>query len=304
VTDAALRLIPAEHASVRLLDVGGLELLAGARSGVGVTHRPMTFRRGVGVIGWVVSSGETARIARAEVDPRFVPPADQGFTIGSILATPLWSGGKVIGVLSVTSPIEGRFSVMHEDLIRLVANCTVPSIDRARLERLSITDDCTAAYNHRYLMPRLADEMERARRHVSPLSVLLLDLDYFKQVNDSWGHQAGDDVLAVFADRARDQVRRQDVLVRRGGEEFVLIMPDTGREEAEHVAERIRRVMADEPIVLRGGEEIRQSVSIGVATWDGVEQPVELEERADRAMYTAKEAGRNRVMTAAAPARV
>jgi two-component system cell cycle response regulator len=134
--------------------------------------------------------------------------------------------------------------------------------------------------------------------------VLLLDLDYFKQVNDSWGHQAGDDVLAIFADRARDQVRRKDVLVRRGGEEFVLIMPDTGREEAEHVAERIRSVMADEPIMLRGGEEIHQSVSIGVATWDGVELPVELEERADRAMYTAKEAGRNRVMTAASPARV
>ncbi len=300
VTDATLRLISADHASVRLLDVGGLELLAGARSGAGANHRPMTFRRGVGVIGWVVSSGKTARINQASEDPRFVPPSDQGFEIGSILATPLWSGGKVVGVLSVTGEGQDRFTAMHEDLLRLMANCTVPSIERARLERLSITDDCTAAYNQRYLMPRLSDEMDRARKHVSPLSVLLLDLDHFKEVNDNWGHQAGDDVLAIFADRARDQVRRKDVLVRRGGEEFVLIMPDTGREEAEYVAERIRRVMDDELIALRGGDQIRQSVSIGVATWDGVEQPAELQERADRAMYTAKEAGRNCVKTSTA----
>jgi diguanylate cyclase (GGDEF)-like protein len=205
-------------------------------------------------------------------------------------------------VLSVTSAEEHRFDAMHEDLIRLMANCTVPSIERARLERLSITDDCTAAYNQRYLMPRLADEIDRARKSVSPLSVLLLDLDHFKQVNDTWGHQAGDDVLAIFADRARDQVRRQDALVRRGGEEFVLIMPDTGREEAEHVAERIRRAMDEETIALRGGVSIRQSVSIGVATWDGSETPAELENRADRAMYAAKEAGRNRVTTASGPA--
>ncbi len=205
-----------------------------------------------------------------------------------------------MGVLSVTGEGQDRFTAMHEDLLRLMANCTVPSIERARLERLSITDDCTAAYNQRYLMPRLSDEMDRARKHVSPLSVLLLDLDHFKEVNDNWGHQAGDDVLAIFADRARDQVRRKDVLVRRGGEEFVLIMPDTGREEAEYVAERIRRVMDDELIALRGGDQIRQSVSIGVATWDGVEQPAELQERADRAMYTAKEAGRNCVKTSMA----
>ena len=296
VTDAALQLVEADHASIRLLDVGGVDLLAGARSGTGSAHAPMSFQRGLGILGWTVSEGKALYVPRASEDPRFVRPVDQGFSIASIVATPLWSGGKVVGVLSATSETAERFSTRDVEMVRLVANCTVAPIERARLERLSITDDCTAAFNQRYLWPRLQDEMERAKRYVSPLSVLLLDLDHFKRVNDRWGHQAGDEVLAIFADRAREQVRRKDILVRRGGEEFVLIMPDTGLEEAEQVAERIRLVMDEQEIQLDAEQSLRQSVSIGVAGWDGEEPPAALEARADQAMYKAKAAGRNKVI--------
>ena len=298
VTDAALKLVEADHASIRLLDVGGVDLLAGARSGTGSHHAPMSFQRGVGILGWVVSEGQAVCISRAQEDPRFLQPVDQGFSIESIVATPLWSGGKVVGVLSVTSQTSECFTTRDVEMIRLVANCTVAPIERSRLERLSITDDCTSAYNQRYLWPRLEDEMARARKFMSPLSMLLLDLDHFKRVNDAWGHQTGDEVLAIFADRSREQVRRNDVLVRRGGEEFVLIMPDTGLEEAEHVAERIRKVMDEQPIRLDADSELRQCVSIGVATWDGEEPPAAFEARADQAMYQAKAAGRNRVVSA------
>jgi diguanylate cyclase (GGDEF)-like protein len=111
----------------------------------------------------------------------------------------------------------------------------------------------------------------------------------------------GDQVLTAFADRVRACVRSVDVLVRRGGEEFVLVMPTTAGEEACDVAERIRRELARTPLSVRGGLALSQTVSIGVAVWDGLEPAEALEERADQAMYEAKRHGRNRISEAPAP---
>ena len=180
----------------------------------------------------------------------------------------------------------------------LLANCAAPCIERARLEHLSITDHHTLAFNQRYLLPRLCDEVAAARRNVSPLSVLLLDLDLFKRVNDEHGHAVGDAVLRGFADCVRDAVRRQDVLVRRGGDEFVLIMPGTGEAAAQHAAERIRARLASAPLDGGGGVRVAQTVSIGVVTWDGNEEPAALEQRADAALYDAKGGGRNQIAVA------
>jgi diguanylate cyclase (GGDEF)-like protein len=174
----------------------------------------------------------------------------------------------------------------------------VPALDRARLARLAVTDAQTLAFNHRVLLPRLTEEMERAQRYVIPLSYLLMDLDHFKQVNDTHGHAAGDRVLREFADRVRALVRRPDVLVRRGGEEFVLIMPHTTEPQARIVAERIRQHLESRPLHGADDLEIPQTVSIGVATWNGRDSAQELDQRADAAMYEAKRAGRNRVMVA------
>lgn len=295
VTDAALAILPAEHASLRLLDDTGAELLTGARSGSGANQRPLTFRRGEGVGGWVVEHGEAARIGDVDADERFVPAPAQGMSIKSLVAVPLWSAGKVIGVLAASSSIPSAFNADHEDAARLLANCAVPPIDRARLARLAITDPQTRAFNQGYLMPRLAEEIERARRHVLPLALMMLDLDHFKRVNDEHGHAAGDVVLRVFVDRVRERVRRPDVLVRRGGEEFVLIMPNTRLEEAVVVAQRIRERTDGEPFDLGDELQLVQTVSIGVTSWDGHEDAASLERRADAAMYEAKRRGRNQV---------
>lgn len=297
VTDAAIELFPGHHCSVRMFDEKRAQLLSGARSGSGEDHHPITFRRGEGVVGWVADHNEVASIDDVHRDPRFVPAVKQGFEIGSIIALPLPSATEVVGVLAVTSPETGAFQGPDEMLVRLLANCVVPSLERARLERLAVTDHNTLAFNQRALWPRLAEELERSRHHVVPLSLLMMDLDRFKRVNDTFGHAAGDAVLRIFADRVREAVRRPDVLVRRGGEEFVLIMPNTERDQAATVAERIRQVVGDTPMDAGDDVHIPQTVSIGVATWDGHETAEKLEQRADEAMYDAKGAGRNRVVS-------
>lgn len=298
VTEATLGLVGADHASIRLLDNGRASLLCGARSGSGEEDRPMTFRRGEGVLGWVVDNGQPARIDDVEHDSRWLKPTEgQSFRIGSIVAEPLWSSGEVIGVLSATSPERGAFRDEDQLLLRLLANCSAPPIERARLRRLAMFDDVTMAFNHRYLVPRLVEEMERASRSGGDVSLLFLDLDQLRSVNDRLGHAAGDAVLRAFADRVRKVVRRVDALVRRGGEEFVLIMPSTGATQAHSTGNRIQQTLHAEPFEIDGGR-VRQTVSVGVATWDKRETPEQLERRADEAMREAKRLGKNRVVVA------
>jgi diguanylate cyclase (GGDEF)-like protein len=300
VSDAALELLPGQHSSIRILDDSGQKLLSGARSGEGVSARPVRFKPGEGIAGWVAEKGMSVRIFDAEKDPRFkkASKSKQGFQVRSMVVVPLWSAGRVVGVLGVTSDERGAFGAADETMAMLLANCAVPPIEQARLARLAFIDHHTKAFNQRYLFPRLREEIERARRYVIPLSVLLLDLDHFKRVNDTHGHAAGDKVLRIFSERIQARIRHSDVVVRRGGEEFVIIMPQTNDEQAGAAAERIRDGMASEPFDLGQGVEISQTVSIGVATWDGRETAESLEKRADQGMYRAKRQGRDRVALA------
>ena len=278
-----------------MLDGSHSELLLGARSGAGAHSRPIHFRRGQGIIGWVVEYKESLCLDDVTKDPRFVV-AKQGFPIRSMLCEPLWSAGQVIGVLSVSSPKRRAFGASDQLLARLLANCCTPPVERARLRRLAMTDDLTLAYNQRYLSPRVNEEIERARRSGQPLSILLLDLDHFKLVNDEHGHDVGDMVLRLFADRVRSIVRRVDVFIRRGGEEFLLVMPATALEQARNTAERIRRNLSDAELDVGAAKRVRQTVSIGAACWDFKESAEALQRRADVAMYAAKEQGRDRIV--------
>ena len=249
------------------------------------------------MVGSVAETGRSTLVADARQDPRFIAHPTQGFEVRAVIAVPLIGAGDVIGVLSVSSARTGAFDDEHRDLAQLIANCAVPAIEKSRLARLAITDWLTRAYNHRYLGPRLHEEIERARRYSEPLSIALLDLDHFKRVNDAHGHDAGDVVLRTFADRVRAEVRRHDVLVRRGGEEFLLIMPETGAADAYLVAERVRERVSASPIPLGNGLALdRLTVSIGLATWRG-EPEQAFQQRADAALYRAKREGRDRVVS-------
>ncbi|HEX3345222.1 MAG TPA: sensor domain-containing diguanylate cyclase, partial [Polyangiaceae bacterium] len=285
VTDAALLLLRADHVSVRLLDPTHTTLLASARSGLGLSSPQVSLRSGEGVAGWVLERSECVRIDDVLCDPRFKPVGGQGFAIRSMVAAPLRASGATVGVLSASGARPAAFDARDALVAQLLANCSVPLLERARLERLAMTDQLTLALGPSQLRPRLCAALESAGEGDRP-SLLLMDLDGFKSVNDTHGHTVGDAVLRGFADRVRTLTRQLDVLVRRGGDEFVLLMPATALEQAVAVAERIRQSVASEPFA---ADEvvIVQTVSIGGATWDGKESAEAFEVRADRALYVA-----------------
>jgi two-component system cell cycle response regulator len=169
--------------------------------------------------------------------------------------------------------------------------------DNRRLEELAQTDPLTKALNRRALSERLAAEMERVRRYSTTLSLLLIDLDHFKQVNDNHGHLAGDDVLVEVASMLLRVVRAVDLVARYGGEEFVVVLPETGAPGAEAFAERLRELIEAQSFVASRGAPIRLTASIGVSSFpgSGVESVEDLLSNADQALYRAKSEGRNRV---------
>lgn len=164
---------------------------------------------------------------------------------------------------------------------------------REKLEALSLTDDLTGLMNRRHLLGRLEDEVVRSRRYGHPLSVMMVDIDRFKSINDTHGHQVGDRALAVTAHTLLGNVRATDLVSRLGGEEFALVLPETGLELGSELAERLRAAIADARL-LRGPKEISWTASFGLAELspdDGAGD--DLLARADRALYAAKEAGRD-----------
>ncbi|MEL0168898.1 MAG: diguanylate cyclase [Pseudomonadaceae bacterium] len=167
-----------------------------------------------------------------------------------------------------------------------------------QLAEQASTDPLTGAYNRRHLYTLLADEVTRIKRGSPAMSVLLIDLDHFKQINDSYGHDAGDAVLCEFVRRAQADVRAADRVCRFGGEEFVIFLPDCPTAAALNIAERLRLSVATAP-VQHAGHSIRVTISIGVAHFSAQESEESLLKRADLALYRAKEGGRNRSELAA-----
>ncbi|PLX36827.1 MAG: PleD family two-component system response regulator [Hyphomicrobiales bacterium] len=167
---------------------------------------------------------------------------------------------------------------------------------------MAITDGLTGLQNRRYLETHLGTLVEQARDRSKALAALIVDLDYFKAVNDTYGHDAGDEVLREFARRLRKNVRGIDLTCRYGGEEFVIVMPETDRAQAYAIAERLRQRVAGEPfMVLGGAKAIDVTISVGVATLDHADDtPETILKRADNALYMAKRSGRNKVVADAA----
>jgi two-component system cell cycle response regulator len=167
---------------------------------------------------------------------------------------------------------------------------------------LAITDGLTGLHNRRYMESHLGTVIEQAAARGKPASLLILDIDHFKAVNDTYGHDAGDDVLREFALRLKRCVRNVDLACRYGGEEFVVVMPDTDIAIAQVVAERIRRTIAAEPFAIhKGARQLDVTISIGLATrQDQGDSAEAILKRADQALYRAKRDGRNRVVADAA----
>ena len=248
--------------------------------------------------------------AFAACDHQMICPGAAGMK--SIAMIPLQHRGKLIGSINLCSDDAERFTRNHaSDFLAhlgvIASFCVENTVNRARLLRSGFTDVLTGWHNRRYLAVRLNEELARARRDQTALVCLMLDVDHFKRVNDSWGHAAGDAVLRELANRIESQVRASDVAARYGGEEFVVLLPHTEVSSATLLAERVRAAIAESPFQLPDGKTVDVTVSIGIS--EIVPAPGDddlktlgdsLLARADVALYAAKSAGRDQVIVEAA----
>lgn len=195
------------------------------------------------------------------------------------------SSGKIIGAIETLQDVTDR--KLAEEALRS---------SECRHRELSITDSLTGLYNSRHFFSRATEEVERANRYGSPLALILMDVDNFKQYNDTYGHLEGDHVLAALAEVIRHEIRGADSAYRYGGEEFIVIFPETEVEEALVVAERLRQVFEDTVFSPAAGEEARTTISIGGGIYHPEEGLTAFVKRVDEAMYRAKKCGRNRVV--------
>jgi two-component system cell cycle response regulator len=260
---------------------------------------PTGITPGAGVLGQVVASGETVRGRIGSGPPQLNPVATEPHE-GDILATPLRSMGAVIGVLALYGREGGRpFDATDDGALRTLAGQAGTAIDNVQLhqeaQRLSTTDGLTGLWNFRYLSSSLAREIERSTRFQRPLAVLMLDLDHFKQVNDTHGHPRGDTVLRELAHRVQQQIREVDTFARYGGEEFVVVLPETTAEGAAQLADRICDAVRREPFRVEGEEPLDITVSVGGAAYpEHGSSAATLMRAADKALYVAKDEGRDR----------
>jgi two-component system, cell cycle response regulator len=218
-------------------------------------------------------------------------------------AFPIVTGEQLVGLLALAGRAVARMTPETEALMAQVTNQTHIVVENSRLvERLrdlSIHDGLTELFNHRHVMETLTSEFQRAGRYEAPVSVLMIDIDRFKVVNDTYGHQAGDAVLREIARLLVGGLRSVDVVGRYGGEEFMAILPETGSDKARLTAERLRRLVEERSITV-SGHALDLTVSVGVATYPGqdVASVSDLIRLSDGALYRAKARGRNQVARA------
>lgn len=219
----------------------------------------------------------------------------------TIMLVPLLAGNECIGVIGVGSDRPGqRFMSTDEQLLCLFAQQATIVLQNARLfteiQKLATIDPLTSLYNRRLFFDLAEKEIERTRRLGDAVSVIMLDIDNFKCVNDTYGHLTGDEVLRVVASQCRLTMRMHDISGRYGGEEIVVLLPQTGVEDAQQIAERLRSIIAQTSILCERGS-LSVTVSMGVAASDASNglKLAHLIHQADRALYQAKLSGRNRV---------
>jgi diguanylate cyclase (GGDEF)-like protein len=208
---------------------------------------------------------------------------------------------ELFGVVRLAEESDARYEELEQRMLILQRENLDLVVKNRMLSEVSSRDSLTGLYNRWFVLEKIDSEMNRALRHGSPMSLLMLDVDHFKKVNDTWGHPAGDQVLQAIGKLLRESCRVYDVPGRYGGEEFCVVLPETKVGNTNVVAERIRSRLASTEMAC-GGASINVTASIGIAGLDETEaagslSPAILIDRADRALYSAKSHGRNRVET-------
>ncbi len=299
-----VRAVPCRLASFAVpSEQGDLSIIATHGYPLALTQN-VRIEPGVGVIGTVFQKGLPIRVSDVTTVRE---PSDRRYRYrtNSFAALPVMAGPDVLGVLCVTDR-EGDVPFSPEDVTNLglmiapvaLALARERAVRKAeRYAEAAIVDPASGLFNRPYFQSRLEEELQRSSRHATPVSLLMIDIDGFKAINDTFGHVAGDTVIRDVSDILRRSVRVFDVCARYGGEEFAVLMPGSGVDSATAIAERIRRRIQAFQSVETAFDNLRVTVSIGVAESRKGAGAREMIERADSALYVAKRAGKNRVST-------
>ncbi|XEQ92898.1 hypothetical protein SCACP_17490 [Sporomusa carbonis] len=294
ILDGITRELGFTNAAILLLDPESQELVNKAHRGY---NDKIRIPLGKGVTGYAALHRELVYVPDVSADERYIPGTTDAF---SEVAIPLIVNDQVIGVLDVETSEDRVLKAYDLDLLRSLASQIAMTIDHANhVTQACIqasTDGLTNLYNYRHFQTILAQEFKRAHRYKRPLALLMIDIDYFKHYNDINGHRYGDDALKAVADLVRQYCRDTDFVFRYGGEEFVVLLPETTIAEAHIIAERIRKAIAEYPFQNSNNQPGGAlTVSIGIAGYpDDANSETELIDAADAALYSAKRSTRNR----------
>lgn len=297
------RVAPCHTGVIYLWDEDRQRFVAAATTG---TRAPelagSSLARGEGFLGWVMDNGQAEIIFDAREDPRVKNQPGLFQVYRSLLIIPLLGDAGAVGVLVLGNKRRLAFNDDHRQMLSIIAGQAAVSMANAllmrRLEESANTDGLTGIFNHRYFFYRAAEEYRRTQNECLPLALIMLDVDSFKLVNDCFGHQAGDAVLAELARLLHDAVGGSGIVARYGGEEFAVLLPGSGPEQAAAMAEVLRRQVREHDFqVADMPRQIR--VSLGVAVCPGdADDVAALVRRADQALYRAKQKGKDRVVLA------
>jgi len=274
-----------------------------AVSHVGEHLKRIRLKMGEGVAGWVARHGEPVLIEDVRNDPRFAFHVDQAvaFSTRSIICVPLKIRERIVGVIELINSLEEvQFKDSDLKIISTIADFAAIAIDNARnfktMNELVITDELTGLFNANHFHELLERETDRTRRYKTEFSLVFLDLDHFKGVNDTHGHLVGSRILSEFGRFMKKHVRSSDLCARYGGDEFVIILPSTSKQGALAMVNNLRTMVAENVFLADNGERIRVTASYGISSCpeDGTTRE-SLIRVADSAMYDVKGASRDGV---------
>lgn len=300
-------LLQSERASILVLNEASNELILKAASGLATDPAKVgPIRVGEGVSGHVIDTGKPLIVSDIRLEGRTPAAPERRYKTNSFISYPIIIGGRKVGVLNVTDKSGGRtFDDVDLGLLEIIGPQVALALERAEWQEratefqlMSITDPLTALPNRRYLEERLMEELNRSKRYDYPMSFLMIDIDDFKAYNDKNGHQAGDLALQITAHCLKGALRSADVASRYGGEEFCILLPQTGIVEAGAIADRIRQRVATTHFPHGKSQPLgRVTVSIGVSTFSPLVNTSEnIIAAADRALYQAKNMGKDRIV--------
>ena len=298
----AIMITHAEKGSIMLLDPDTNRLCVSVIEGLEDTDRQekinnkqvmcKCFKPGEGVAGQVFQEATPMVLNNVKGEGKFIE-ADNSF-VRSIACIPMLVYNEAIGVINVTNKKDGEpFTEVDLEMLKAVTDQAALAINKAQLRDMAVTDFLTGLYIRRYFMSKLQDELLRSERYNKVFSIVMADIDKFKNVNDTYGHNTGDNVLKAVGEFFQTNIRQVDIVARYGGEEFVILFPETDKQAAYVLAERLRKGFSQKRLDILTG----LSISSGISTYpeDGKDIKT-LIQNADIAMYSAKQKGRNRVV--------